>query len=102
MKLKCIVSGKEVNVSPKVFADRATKYKVDAEVLKGSYISRESKRLLREGQTVDQIRTATGITGLPSIDAGILEKITAKKISKKAAKTGTEVTDAATTTVAAS
>lgn len=83
MKLKCIVSGKEVNVSPKVFQDRATKYGVDAENLKTGYVSRESKRLLREGNTVDSIRQTSGITGLEPVSQSILDEILAKKVAKK-------------------
>ncbi len=79
MKLKCIISGKEVNVSPKVFQDRATKYGVDADSLKVGYVSRESKRLLREGKSVDDIRLASGIAGLNAVDQSILDKITSKK-----------------------
>lgn len=85
MKLKCIISGKEVNVSPKVFQNRATKYGVDAESLKVGYVSRESKRLLREGKSVDEIRLASGTSGLNAVDQAIIDKITSKKVTKKAA-----------------
>jgi hypothetical protein len=79
MKLKCVISGKEVNVSPKVFQDRATKYGVDPEKLKVGYISRESKRLLREGKSVDEIRLASGIQGLNPVDQSILDTVLNKK-----------------------
>lgn len=92
MKLKDIVSGKEVNVSPKVFQSRAVKYGVDAEVLKNSYVSRESKSLLRSGKTVDEIRQASGVTGLPAVDQAVIDKITAKKVYKKVVKADTATT----------
>jgi hypothetical protein len=79
MKLKCVISGKEVNVSPKVFQDRATKYGVDPEKLKSSYVSRESKRLLREGKSVDEIRLTSGVQGLNPVDQAILDSVLSKK-----------------------
>lgn len=94
MKLKCIISGKEVNVSPKVFQDRATKYKVDPETLKVGYVSRESKRLIREGKSVDEIRLASGIAGLNPVDQSIIDALLpVKKVTKV-----TEATPVATTT----
>jgi len=78
MKLKCVISGKEVNVSPKVFADRATKYGVEAESLKTTYVSRESKRLIREGKTVDEIRLASGVSGLNPVDQSIIDGLIKK------------------------
>lgn len=85
MKLKCVISGKEVNVSPKVFSDRATKYGVQADSLKSAYVSRESKRLLREGKTVDEIRATSGIAGLNPVDQAILDSVLVKKTPAKVA-----------------
>jgi len=85
MKLKCIISGKEVNVSPKVFADRATKYGADPEVLKTSYVSRESKRLLRSGKSVEDIRIESGMIDLPPVDQTVIDSVlnTANKKTKE-------------------
>jgi hypothetical protein len=87
MKLKCIVSGKEVNVSPKTFTDRAQKYGVSEDALKVGYVSRESKRLLREGKTVDEIRAASGVdvSTLAAVPQDVLDKVLAKKKVKKEA-----------------
>lgn len=86
MKLTCIVSGKAVNVSPKVFADRATKYGVDAEALKVGYVSRESKRLVREGKSVEEIRAISGVSGLNPVDQSILDSLTASRKTARASK----------------
>jgi len=80
MKIQCIVSGKKVNISPKVFQARADKAGVTTEVLATSYISRESKRLLREGKGVDEIRALSGVTGLTEVPADLVAKVLEKKV----------------------
>ena len=85
MKIQCIVSGKNVNVSPRVFQSRADKAGITTEVLATSYVSRESKRLLREGKSVEDIRALSGVTGLAEVPADLVGKILEKKVKVVAA-----------------
>lgn len=55
-KMQCVVSGKVVSVRPDIYNQRVEKFGSEEVMLK-SYISSESKRLLREGKSVDEIRT---------------------------------------------
>jgi hypothetical protein len=85
MKLKCIISGKEVSVPAKMFKQRAVSYGVSEDQLKTSYVSRESKRLLREGKTVVDIRTLSGISGLPDVSQDVIDIVKVKTKRKKTA-----------------
>ena len=49
------------------------------------YISRESKRLLREGKSVDDIRALSGVTGLAEVPADLVAKVLEKKVKVVAA-----------------
>ena len=49
------------------------------------YISRESKRLLREGKSVEDIRALSGVTGLAEVPADLVGKILEKKVKVVAA-----------------
>lgn len=49
------------------------------------HISRESKRLLREGKSVEDIRALSGVTGLAEVPADLVGKILEKKVKVVAA-----------------
>lgn len=91
MKLKCIISGKEVSVPAKMFKQRAVSYGVSEDQLKGNYVSRESRRFLREGKTVVDIRTLSGASDLPDVSQDVIDSIKVKtKRNKKVVNTTAE------------
>ena len=54
-KIRCVVNGTWYAVRPDVLEKRVEKYGSD-KTLRATYVSRDAKRMLREGKTVEQIR----------------------------------------------
>ena len=89
-KIKCVVTGLTKGVRPAVYAARVEKAGSEDELL-ATYVSNEGKRQLREGSSVDEIRSSAGTSGddtlIASADlADIVTAVTAKKASKSKAK----------------
>ena len=69
----CIITGEEKYIAPSIAKTKISKFS-DEEEFRKHYISPAACKLLRKGQTVDEIRQSLGITGLPKINPHILTK----------------------------
>ena len=70
---KCIVTGVEKYIAPSIAKKKIHKFGNEAEFRK-HYVSPTAAKLLRAGQTVDQIRQDQGVTDLPAIPPIVLTK----------------------------
>jgi len=59
-KIRDVVTGQVLAVRPAILAQRVQKAGSEEKLLK-TYMGRDTKRMLREGQTVAQIRKALGV-----------------------------------------
>jgi len=93
--IKCVVTGKTKAVRPDVYEQRVKKYGSEDDMLQ-NYISRDAKRLLRDGKSVDDIRKELGVdataAGLPDATsiADAVSKIIEKPNPKKSSSTSTK------------
>jgi hypothetical protein len=89
-KIKCVVTGLTKGVRPAIFNKRVEKAGSEDELLR-TYVSNEGKRQLREGLSVDEIRTQAGTSGDDTLQSAsdletVINDITSKKASKSKAK----------------
>lgn len=77
--IRCAVTGISKAVRPEIYNQRIEKYGGEDEMLQ-KYISRDSKRLLRDGKTVDQIRKDL------NVDAAALNLPSAADLADEVAK----------------
>jgi hypothetical protein len=84
-KIRDVVTGQVLSVRPEIFKKRAEKCGGEDALLR-SYVGRDTKRLLREGKSVDQIRKELGVDAseLPSSTdlADVIADITTVKRGK--------------------
>ena len=71
---KCIVTGEEKYIPPSLLKGKLKKFG-DVEELRKHYVSSKVAKLLRKGQTVDEIRGELNITGLPKVNLQILARL---------------------------
>lgn len=87
--IRCNITGQTVAVRPDIFDKRVEKFG-GVDQLLSRYVSRDAKRLLREGKSVSQIRSELNVTAtdLPSEDdlADVVTEIVAKKPAASVAK----------------
>lgn len=90
-RYKCIVTGIEKYIPPSLLKGKLTKYGSASEFAK-HYICPPASKLLRQGQTIDEIRTRLGGEDLPSVDPHILTRLNLLRKKKGLrAKEATEV-----------
>lgn len=83
----CVVSGAKKGVRPEVYAKRVEKAGGEDNLVR-TYVCRESKRMLRSGQTVEQIRaTLRGTKDLLPVPQEVIDEILSKKASSKTGAT---------------
>jgi hypothetical protein len=85
-KIRCVISGLVLSVRPDVYAQRIAKFGSE-EKLQAGYVSNASKKMLRGGMTVTEIRTKAGtvnVKSLPTVDSlkDVIARVTTKKVSK--------------------
>jgi len=85
-KIRCVISGLVLSVRPDVYAQRIAKFG-DETKLQSGYVSNASKKMLRGGMTVTEIRTKAGtvnVKSLPTVDSlkDVIARVTTKKVSK--------------------
>jgi len=81
-KIRCVISGLVLSVRPDVYAQRVTKFGSE-EALQAGYVSNASKKMLRGGMTVTEIRTkaaTVNVKSLPSVESlkDVIARVTAK------------------------
>ena len=67
---KCIVTGEEKYIPPSLLKNKLKKFG-DIEEFKKHYVCSQVAKLLRKGQTVDEIREQLNITDLPKVNLQI-------------------------------
>jgi len=85
-KIRCVISGLVLSVRPDVYSQRIAKFGSE-EKLQAGYVSNASKKMLRGGMTVTEIRTKAGtvnVKSLPTVDSlkDVIARVTTKKVSK--------------------
>ncbi len=70
----CIVTGEEKYIPPSLAKNKIEKFGGEEDYRK-HYVSPSTAKLLRKGQTVDEIRKQREVTGLPNIDPHILTRL---------------------------
>lgn len=85
---ECIVTGESKYIAPGIAEKKISKFGTEAEFRK-HYISPSAAKLLRAGQTVDEIRNSLGITDMPTVDAHVLARLNLlrKKKGKRSRET---------------
>lgn len=87
-RVRCAVSGQETGCRPDIFDKRVEKYG-SVEAMNAQYVSSASKRLLREGKTVEEIREGLSDSVLATLPTPAeLETIVSAIVAKKS--TGTK------------
>ena len=76
----CIITGEEKYIPPSLAKNKITKYGTE-QSFREHYVSPTAAKLLRQGQTVDEIRTQLDIKGLPTVKPIILTRL--KLLRKK-------------------
>lgn len=76
----CLITGEEKYIPPSLAKSKIGKFGSEAEFRK-HYISAAAAKLLRRGQTVDEIRDGLGIKGLPKVNPHVLTRL--KLLRKK-------------------
>jgi len=76
----CIITGEAKYIAPSIAAKKIAKFGSDSE-FKKHFILPSVASLLRQGQTVTEIRSERGIDNLPEIDPHVLTKL--KLLRKK-------------------
>lgn len=98
-KIRCVISGLVLSVRPDVYEQRIKKFGSE-DALQAGYVSNASKKMLRGGMTVTEIRTKAGtvnVKSLPTVESlkDVIARVTAKKASKaKAPKAKAEKVEA--------
>ena len=85
-KIRCVISGLTLSVRPDVYDQRIAKFGSEEALLAG-YVSNASKKMLREGLSVTEIRTKAGtvnVKSLPSVSEleDVIKRVTEKKAKK--------------------
>ena len=70
----CIVTGEEKYIPPSLAKNKIEKFGSEKDYRK-HYISPSTAKLLRKGQTVDEIREHLGIKGLPKVNPHTLTRL---------------------------
>jgi hypothetical protein len=70
----CIVTGEEKYIPPSLAKKKIAKFG-DEQAFRDHYISTTAAKLLRQGQTVDEIRESLGIKELPKVKPIILTRL---------------------------
>jgi len=70
----CIITGEEKYIPPSIATSKIEKFG-NEEAFRNHYISPLAAKLLRKGQTVDEIRNNLNIQNLPSINPHILTRL---------------------------
>ena len=70
----CIITGEYKYIPPSLAKDKIAKYG-SQEQFRDHFVSPRAAKLLRQGQSVDEIRTQLGITGMPKIKPIILTRL---------------------------
>jgi len=73
-KYTCIVTSEVKYIAPSIAKTKIMKFGSEGEFRK-HYVSPATAKLLRQGQTVDEIREGLNITGLPKVDPHILTRL---------------------------
>ena len=76
----CLITGEEKYIPPSLAKNKIIKFGSEEEYRK-HYISATAAKLLRKGQTVDEIRDQLGIEGLPKVNPHVLTRL--KLLRKK-------------------
>lgn len=70
----CIVTGESKYIAPSIAKKKIAKFGNEEEFRK-HYITPAAASLLRKGQTIDEIRTTVGVTGLPKVNPHVLTRL---------------------------
>ena len=70
----CLITGEEKYIPPSLAKTKITKFGSETEYRK-HYICAQAAKLLRSGQTVDEIRDQLGIKGLPKVNPHVLTRL---------------------------
>ena len=73
-RYKCIVTGQVKYIPPSISKKKIEKFG-DEQAFRDHYISTTAAKLLRQGQTVDEIRESLEVEGLPKIKPIILTRL---------------------------
>lgn len=73
-RYKCIVTGIEKYIPPSLIKSKLSKFGSASEFAK-HYICPSASKLLRQGQTIDEVRASLGGEDLPSVDPHILTRL---------------------------
>jgi hypothetical protein len=82
-KLKCLVTGRNRTSNIKYLEAKALRLGVDLDVVINSYVSRDALKLLRKGNSFEQVRAAVGtvegfVPSTPTIQLDELLRLNAK------------------------
>ena len=70
----CVVTGEEKYLPPSLAKNKIKKFGSEDE-LRAHFVSPAAAKLLRQGQTVDEIRESLNIKGLPKVKPIILTRL---------------------------
>jgi len=73
-KLKCIVTGKERATNKSYLNQKATKANCTIEEYRAAYICKDALKLLREGKSVSDVRTALNSTATDDVSQETIDK----------------------------
>ncbi|NBP04033.1 MAG: hypothetical protein EBU90_28860 [Proteobacteria bacterium] len=74
-KLVCKITGKERATNIKYLESKATRVGISVDELVSNYVSREALKLLRQGNSVESVRSTLGVSNMPAIDSKTAERL---------------------------
>ncbi len=86
-KVQDIVTGEILGCRSEIYQQRVERAGSEEE-LERTYVGRNTKQLLREGKTVDEIRASLNLTDMEPVPQDVIDNILAKKAKPKSTGTG--------------
>jgi len=74
-KLVCNITGKERATNIKYLESKATRVGISVDELVSNYVSRDALKLLRQGNSVEFVRSTLGVTNMPAIDSEFAQRL---------------------------
>ena len=74
-KLVCNITGKERATNIKYLESKATRVGISVDELVSNYVSRDALKLLRQGNSVESVRSTLGVTNMPAIASEFAQRL---------------------------